>query len=137
MDEETTLTPETDDTEETENSESVDEEIEVSLADEIIAEFTELYKSEDNFNPTKLSMVVRNDIAECVSRRHFPRSYSDEQINKWLAENKSCIMNLVGYDYNKDGVEGQTSHSESGVVRNYVDRNSYFNWIIQITVPIK
>jgi hypothetical protein len=130
MDEETTLTPETDDTEETENSESVDEEIEVSLADEIIAEFTARFENEETFNATLLSQIVNDVIGECVSLRNFPSTYTEDSINEWLASNKSKIKKIVEYDYSIDGANGQSSHSESGVARNYIDRRTLFGWII-------
>jgi hypothetical protein len=126
MDEEILTT----DTGETENSESVEEETEVSLADEIIEEFTTLYESEDNFKSALLTQIVNDVISECVSLRNFPSSYTEDSINEWLVKNKSRIKKIVEYDYAIDGANGQSSHSESGVTRNYVKRDSLFSWII-------
>ena len=43
---------------------------------------------------------------------------------------ESVIVNLVLYDYNKEGGEFQTSSSENGTSRNWIDREKILAEVI-------
>lgn len=52
--------------------------------------------------------------------RHYPHTWSDDKINADI-ESKYVqqIVDLVIYDYNKEGIEFESTHSESGVSRQF------------------
>ena len=95
------------------------------LQKEITAELTIELQDEVGFNADILANKVKNAIREVkLVRNYGATNYTDEQINEDIVKFYSVIMNLARYDYNMLGAEGQTSHSENGISRNYVSRES-------------
>ena len=56
-----------------------------------------------------------------------------KMIENDLVRFESNIRNIALYDYNLIGVEGQTSSSENGENRSYVDRNKLFSGVIPLS----
>ena len=110
----------------------MDEQMEISLQDEIIADLTTELKNEQTFDLSKLKQKVINAIREVKKARKYPATYEDETIDKDLAEYYSNIRNIALYDYNQIGIEFQTSSSENGVSRNYMEREKLFSGIIPL-----
>lgn len=76
-------------------------------------------KPEENPILEQLISQATQDVVEC---RNYPESYTVKKIEDDLKKYDSVIVNLVLYDYNKEGGEFQTSSSENGTSRNWVDR---------------
>lgn len=55
--------------------------------------------------------------------RNYPNNYTEEMIEKDMKRFDSIIVNLALYDYNQEGGEFQTSSSENGTSRNWIDRD--------------
>lgn len=55
--------------------------------------------------------------------RNYPDNYTKEMIEKDMKKLDSIIVNLALYDYNQDGGEFQTSSSENGTSRSWIDRD--------------
>lgn len=72
-------------------------------------------------NP-KLEMLISNAKASIIQVRHYPDSYDEKKIEKDLAQFENVIINLVIYDYNKEGMDFENSHTESGVSRQFQSR---------------
>lgn len=72
-------------------------------------------------NP-KLEMLISNAKASIIQVRHYPDSFSDEKIAKDLEKFENVLINLVIYDYNKEGMDFENSHTESGVSRQFQSR---------------
>lgn len=101
------------------------------LQDEIVADLTIELQEDDDFSADILAVKVKNAIREIKSARMYPNTYTEEMIEKDLETNYySVITNLARYDYNQNGAEGESSHSEGDVSRNWVDRNSFFNGVM-------
>ena len=59
--------------------------------------------------------------------REYPESMSADRILDDMRGYYATLFKVCEYDYNMMGAEGESSHSENGVNRTYVDRNSLFN----------
>ena len=104
----------------------------VGLQDELIADLTLELKDEPTFSSDKLKQKVINAIREVKSERKYPTNYTTEMIDKDLYEYYSNIRNISLYDYNQIGIEFQTTSSENGVSRAYMDREKLFSGIIPL-----
>ncbi len=114
--------------------ENIDSGMSISLEQEIVVDLTaELSISDENFNPDLLLSKVRNALREVKKARKYPVYYTDSQIDRDLYDYYSNVRNIALYDYNLIGAEGQTSSSENGTSRSYVDRNGLFSGIIPLS----
>ena len=105
----------------------MDEAMSVGLEQEIIAELTIELQGEPTFNAEILAIKVRNAIRELKMKRNYvATSYTDNQIEKDLYNYYSVIKSVALYDYNQIGAEGESSHSENGTSRSYIDRDDLF-----------
>lgn len=57
-----------------------------------------------------------------INVRNYPRSWTQEQIDDDLKRYEKVLIKLVIYDYNKEGMEFENSHTESGVSRQFSSR---------------
>lgn len=91
---------------------------------------TQLDFTEPNENFVILNLVdkAKQDIR---MYRHYPASYTEEDIEKDIAENYSNILvELVLFDYATEGAEFETTHNENGVNRTFVKRESILGKVI-------
>lgn len=64
-----------------------------------------------------------SDAKESVKNvRNYPHTWTDEQIETDLSKYEKVLIKLVIYDYNKEGMEFENTHSESGVSRQFSSR---------------
>lgn len=98
------------------------------LEAQIVSDLSLELNTEDNFNANVLAVKVKLAIRDVISKRNYSAtSMRDEQIYADLCNNYySVIANVARYDYNQMGAEGESSHSENGISRTYVDRDSLF-----------
>lgn len=78
-------------------------------------------KPEENPILEQLISQATQDVVEC---RNYPESYTVKKIEDDLKKYDSVIVNLVLYDYNKEGGEFQDSSSENGTSRSWVKRET-------------
>lgn len=105
----------------------MDEAMNVGIEQEIIAELTIELQGEPTFNADVLAIKVRNAIREVKMKRNYvATSYTDTQIEADLYNYFSVIKSVALYDYNQIGVEGQSSSTENGISRSYIDRDDLF-----------
>lgn len=55
--------------------------------------------------------------------RNYPDNYTEEMIEKDMKNFDGIIVNLALYDYNQQGGEFQSSSSENGTSRSWIDRD--------------
>jgi len=97
----------------------------MDIKQEIIDELTIELQDEPDFKANVLANKVKNAIREVkLTRNYGATNYDNSQIESDLEKFYSCILNLARYDYNQLGAEGQTTHTENGISRNYVKRES-------------
>lgn len=95
------------------------------IKQEIINELTIELQNETDFNANVLANKVKNAIRDVkLVRNYSATNYTDTQIDNDLLRFYSVILGLARYDYNMIGAEGQKSHSENGINRTYVTRES-------------
>lgn len=98
------------------------------LQDELLKDLRIELKDEleNDSDVANLSLKIKNAIREVKLRRNYQQNCSREFIEQDMLQFYSVIYNLVIYDWNKIGAEGEQSHSDSGTNRSYVDREKYF-----------
>lgn len=96
------------------------------LEAEIVSDLTLELNSEPTFNAGVLAVKVKLAVRDVIGRRNYKASTWNEQriLDDLYSNYYSTITNLARYDYNMIGAEGESSHSENGVSRSYVDRDS-------------
>lgn len=72
-------------------------------------------------NP-KIEMLISNARESIINVRHYPDDWTDDKISKDLEKFENVLINLVVYDYNKEGMDYENSHTESGVSRQFQSR---------------
>lgn len=71
----------------------------------------------DDFDPdneSALSFCVKRAVLSFKNKRNYPEYYSEDKITNDMNKHYACIFDLALYWCNKQGLEFQTSHSESG-----------------------
>ena len=100
------------------------------LQSEIVDDLTAELNGEETFNQSVLAVKVKLAVRDVMSRRNYKAStWSDKQIQEDLYNYYSTIANIARYDYNQIGAEGETAHTENGVSRTYVSRDSLFKGV--------
>lgn len=101
------------------------------LEKNITEDLTVELRNDDDFDEDILAVKVRGAIREVIAKRCYSNSsFTDEQIIEDLENNYySIIMNIARYDYNMIGAEGEISHTESNISRNWVRRETLFNGV--------
>lgn len=85
-------------------------------------------KLNENIILEELIDKAKKDIADY---RHYPDSYTPEKIDEDISNNYSALLiDLVLYDYSTEGADFESSHSENGVNRTYISRNSILGKVI-------
>lgn len=77
-------------------------------------------------------MLIDFVIEKYKQRRNYPPSFKEEMIEEDLFNHKTTIAMAVIDMFSKLGAEGEKSHSENGVTRNY--ENAYISTSIFIDV---
>lgn len=77
-----------------------------------------------------LSVKIKNAIREVKQHRNYQKHHDKTFIDHDIQQFYSVVHNLVIYDWNTIGAEGEQSHSENGTSRGYVDREKYFATVI-------
>lgn len=95
------------------------------MMEEIVDDLTEELKNEPDFNAAILKNKVKAAIRELKTKRNYIASnMSESQIDADIQNYYSVILNVARYDYNQIGAEGEISHSENGVQRQYESRDN-------------
>lgn len=99
------------------------------LLEDVVADLTLELQNETDFDADALSVKVKGAILDVRQHRNYTASkMKEEDIQNDLYVNYyNIVLNVARYDYNQIGGEGEKSHTENGVTRNYVDRESLFN----------
>ena len=96
-----------------------------ALVTEIVTDLTSELSGEESFNSAVLTNKVKLAVREIIAKRNYRvTSWSDEKILDDLYNYYATISNVARYDYNQFGAEGESSHTENGVSRTYVTRDS-------------
>lgn len=73
-----------------------------------------------------IEQLVEQAQQEVTSRRMYPSSYTQEQIDSDMKNYEGVIVNLAVYDKSQAGEAFMSSYNENGVNRTWRDRDSLF-----------
>lgn len=82
---------------------------------------------EENPILEQLIRQAREDIVRC---RNYPDNYDETRITDDLKKFLSVQTDLAIYDYNKENMEFETSHTEPGITRSYIKRNEILSQVV-------
>lgn len=101
------------------------------LEAEIINDLTTELCNEESFNQSVLAVKVKLAVREIMSKRNYKATTWTEAdiLDDLMTNYYSTITNVARFDYNQLGAEGEISHSENGVSRAYVDRDTLFKGV--------
>ena len=101
------------------------------MLNEILEEL-KIELSDEDLNEDMLSSKVKSAYREVKLLRKYPSHYSDEKITSDMEQYFNHIKNIALYDYLKIGAEGEKSHNENGINREYSERSTLFRGIVSI-----
>lgn len=93
----------------------------------------ELSATDQKFKPELIKPKIKNAIREVKRARNYPKHYTESAIVEDLENYYSNIRNIALFDYNMIGAEGQSSSSENGTSRSFIDRDKLFSGIIPLS----
>lgn len=102
------------------------------LIEAVITDLTTELEDTPNFSPDKLSLKVNNAVTEIEELRNYPKGYSETKISEDLTRFRTAIYKLALYDYARIGAYGESSHSENGTSRGYVDRDKLLSQVLPL-----
>lgn len=100
--------------------------LKIELADEL----------HDEKDEKLLSVKIKNAMREVKQQRNYQKHHDKSFIDNDMQQFYSVIHNLVIYDWNTIGAEGEQSHSENGTSRGYIARNTYLSAVIPFATVI-
>lgn len=100
--------------------------LQIELADEI----------HSDSDVALLFLKIKNAIREVKQQRNYQKSHDKAFIDNDMQQFYSVVHNLVIYDWNTIGAEGEQSHSENGTSCGYVDRTKYLAAVIPFATVI-
>lgn len=86
-----------------------------------------------NFDEDVLSLKVSMAVTEVEEIRNYPDYYTQEMIAMDLTRFRTTIYKLALYDYARIGAYGESSHSENGTSRGYVDRDKLLSQVLPLS----
>ena len=73
-----------------------------------------------------IEQLIKQATQEIITKRCYPASYTQEQIEEDIEKYQNNIINLVVYDHSQAGENFMSSYSENGINRNWRDREDLF-----------
>ena len=104
------------------------DEIMENLKNEILADPAQADVYSENLLRSKVNGAYR----DVVQARHYPRSYTEAQIEEDMQHYYSIIESVARYDYSAIGSEGLSSYSADGTSIHYKDRDKLFYGVYPI-----
>lgn len=80
---------------------------------------------EDKILPVLIRQAERN-----VVEKRYPFGSTDTEKSDAIKKYEGIIFKAVIYAYNKQGAEGQSSHSENGISRTWINEESLYEDIV-------
>lgn len=106
----------------------------LTLESDILEDLTaELSETDEKFKQSLIIPKIKNAIREVKRARNYPKHYTESTIVEDLENYYSNIRSIALFDYNMIGAEGQSSSSENGTSRNFIDRDKLFCGIIPLS----
>ena len=88
----------------------------------------------DEEQESTLLFCIKRAIKSFSNKRHYPDEYSDTVKEKDMGKYYMCIFDLALYWINKQGIEFQSNHSESGTSRSWENETDIYS--LHNVIPI-
>lgn len=105
----------------------------LTFENDLFEEMSKTLSKEATYDEDYLKEIITDVIEEVKEARKYPDYYTNEKILDDLIKFKGKIKRIAKFDYDQIGATGESSHSENGTSRTYVDRNSLFSGIIPLS----
>lgn len=106
------------------------EKIKVQLGQYDVDPLGNITYTELKANPL-LEQLVEKAKQDIALYRHYPEYYTDLQIAEDIDKHyENIIIDLVAYDFSIDGANYESNHSENGVNRTFVKRETILAKVI-------
>lgn len=79
----------------------------------------------------KIEYLIEKAKADIIFARHYPDNFTQDMIDEDIyAKYHHILLDLVLYDYSIEGMDFESNHSENGVNRTYVKRETITGKVI-------
>lgn len=102
------------------------------LIQSIFEKLKTYFESDENYNESLLLSIVAEKTDEVRAARKYPSYYTEDMIIEDLHCYSSNIYRGAKNAYAKIGAEGESSHSENGISRNYVSETAFLKGVVPI-----
>lgn len=96
-----------------------------------------LQRTDADFDSVLLAQIVEDVLNEIKEQRNYSEKYTQEMIDKDIQRFYSTAREMAEMDYSMIGGEHQTSHSENGISRTFIDRNTLLSRVIPLSRVVK
>lgn len=98
----------------------------MTLQEELLADLSVEFQDSETFSADLMNQKIKNAIRDVrMARCYQNTSYSEQKIESDLQTNYySVCRNIALYDYLQTGASFEEQHSENGVNRTWVNRNT-------------
>lgn len=73
----------------------------------------------------KIEQLIEKAKSDIKDYRNYPSTYTEEKISEDIEQNyKNILIDLVLYDWSIEGMDYESNHSENGVNRTFVKRET-------------
>lgn len=81
-------------------------------------------------NNVEIVSLLVDLASQNVVNRRYPFGYTEDQEMAAIYKYSNVVFRAVVYAYNMQGAEGQSSHSENGISRAYIDEDKLYAEIV-------
>ena len=105
--------------------------VETLISTDVYDQLLEYFEipDDDELSQQKLALIIYMAEQKVVKKR-FPFGYSDEDKETAIGDYKDIVLQCAMRDFARVGAEGESSHEENGISRDYVTDDELFSNII-------
>lgn len=81
---------------------------------------------EEKADNTLLALFVNKAVDEFIAYVNYPQSFEYSIIEDEIEKYKYCIADLAIFDYEKQGINSESVHIESGVTSHYSNKGAIY-----------
>lgn len=105
----------------------------ISLDAELLEDISTYLEDEISLGDDKLlKLLIKLAIKNVRKYRNYPDTYTEEMISGDMQKHYGIIFSAVRNAWNKQGVEGEKSHSENGMSASFIDEPEWYSGVIPI-----
>lgn len=98
--------------------------------EEILNDVVNYLRIKDTTEQKYLKVLVKQAITNVINKRYPFKECSEQEQEATVRRYSNVIFNAVIYAYAKDGAEFQTSHTENGIQRSWIDEENLYKDVV-------